>query len=256
MPGQAALALRSVADQAMGDASTWLRSALLLAKQAGCVGITLDVTLPGFRPRDLDASARRELAVLVRRHDLALLGLDCFVPKAHLQGPEQARAVDALCNALLLLSDLRRHARVGASPVVGTATGLGQPPHALCVACATPSGLASDVAQHLSSVAREHALVLADSTLPSPLLASQRKGSDADDPLALGAGTCFVPSVQVASSQQAVHDALLACPALAQARLHAPSGGPLAIDPQTYLALLRIKRFAAPIIVENSPARA
>lgn len=69
--------------------------------------ICLDATHPGLRPRELDRSARRDLAALLRRSGLTPAGIDCLIPPAHLLAPEhQDRALSALASACELAADL------------------------------------------------------------------------------------------------------------------------------------------------------
>lgn len=69
--------------------------------------VCLDATHPGLRPRDLDRSARRDLAALLRRSGLELAAIDCLIPPAHLLAAEhQDRALGALASACELAADL------------------------------------------------------------------------------------------------------------------------------------------------------
>lgn len=65
--------------------------------------LTLDATAPGFRPRQLDHSARRDLASAIRRAELSLAGVDCFVPTEHL---EDAATRDRAASAILAAVEL------------------------------------------------------------------------------------------------------------------------------------------------------
>lgn len=96
------------------DPSTKLRAALAFTRAGGVGAVQLNAAEPGFRPRDLDRSARRELAALLRRSNLGLSGLDLFIPPEHFALPaHQDRAVSATLAAIELLADLRT--LVGAS---------------------------------------------------------------------------------------------------------------------------------------------
>jgi sugar phosphate isomerase/epimerase len=67
----------------------------------------LSTTQPGLRPRELDQSARRDLMATLRRRELRLAGLDCWIPPGHLREPtQQDRAVHALLAAIELAADL------------------------------------------------------------------------------------------------------------------------------------------------------
>jgi sugar phosphate isomerase/epimerase len=82
--------------------------------------VQLDAALPGIRPRELDRSARRDLASLLRRSQLDLSGLDLWVPPAHFLDPaQQDRAVSAVVGGLELAAELAR--LLSATPVLSTA---------------------------------------------------------------------------------------------------------------------------------------
>lgn len=84
-----------------------LRSALALAGSVGCRGIVLSATASGLRPRDLDRSARRDLASLLRRSELPLVGLDLWIPPEHFGDPVHAdRALAAVGAALELCAEV------------------------------------------------------------------------------------------------------------------------------------------------------
>lgn len=71
--------------------------------------IQLDATLAGIRPRDLDRSARRDLAALLRRSGLALSGLDLFIPTKHFEDAATLeRALGAVAAACELVDELSR----------------------------------------------------------------------------------------------------------------------------------------------------
>ncbi|MGD9691956.1 MAG: hypothetical protein AB7G17_03885 [Phycisphaerales bacterium] len=73
--------------------------------------VALDATHPELRPRALDASARRDLASLLRRAGLVFAGLDLWIPPEHFADPSKVdRAVDATSAACALAGDLARHA--------------------------------------------------------------------------------------------------------------------------------------------------
>lgn len=96
------------------DPASKLRAALAFTRAGGVGAVQLNAAEPGFRPRDLDRSARRELAALLRRSNLGLSGIDLFIPPEHFAMPGfQDRAVNATLAAIELLADLRT--LVGAS---------------------------------------------------------------------------------------------------------------------------------------------
>lgn len=90
-----------------GDGGVGLREALAWLSQARYRGVQLSATDPATRPRELDRSARRDLASTLVRHELACTGLDFLIPPVHyLEPSHQQRALDALCAAIDLGADL------------------------------------------------------------------------------------------------------------------------------------------------------
>lgn len=77
--------------------------------QAGARGLVLDGTRDGIRARQLDGSARRAIASLLRRLDLRFRGIDLWIPAADFADPgTSSRAIDAACGAIELCADLHR----------------------------------------------------------------------------------------------------------------------------------------------------
>lgn len=77
------------------------------AATCGFRWITLDAASPGLRPRELDRSGRRDLAALLRRLELGIMGIDLWIPPEHFARSEHAeRAVDATLAAIDLTADL------------------------------------------------------------------------------------------------------------------------------------------------------
>ena len=66
-------------------------------------------SIPGLRPRELDRTARRDLLASLRRRELALSGIDVWIPPEHFDDPAHAdRAVSAVRSAVELAADLGR----------------------------------------------------------------------------------------------------------------------------------------------------
>lgn len=87
----------------------------------GFRAVQLDAVLPGIRARDLDRSARRDLAALLRRQGLAFTGLDLFIPPVHFADPQRVdRALAAAASACELAADLARLAGNAHAGVVCT----------------------------------------------------------------------------------------------------------------------------------------
>jgi sugar phosphate isomerase/epimerase len=98
------------------------RAAIAWAASAGFRAVQLDAAMPGVRGRDLDRSARRDLASLLRRGELALSGLDLLIPPRHFLDESRVdRALAAVLGAIDLAADL------GALGVGGSGGGEGKP---------------------------------------------------------------------------------------------------------------------------------
>ncbi len=101
------LAIGSLEDR---DAAPWVgdpRRRLAWAASVGARAVQLDATMPGLRPRELDRSARRDLAATLRREGLAFSGVDAWIPPAHLADAAHAdRAVAALVQAAAFAGEL------------------------------------------------------------------------------------------------------------------------------------------------------
>jgi sugar phosphate isomerase/epimerase len=86
-----------------------VREALALVARLGYRGAQLNGTDPTMRPRDLGASARRDLKATLARVELVCSGIDLFIPPAHFEDPATVtRAVDAVQAALVLGAELGR----------------------------------------------------------------------------------------------------------------------------------------------------
>lgn len=86
--------------EAPRDRIAWIAS-------RGFRSIQLDGALSGIRARDLDRSARRDLAALLKRSGLDLSGIDLWIPAAHFASAAHAdRAVAAVLSACELAAEL------------------------------------------------------------------------------------------------------------------------------------------------------
>jgi sugar phosphate isomerase/epimerase len=93
----------------MIGSTTTPREAFDRLSSAGFRSVQLSATHPGMRPRDLDASARRELLSVMRRSELTASGLDLWIPVAHFADLAQVdRAMTATQSAIVLAADLGR----------------------------------------------------------------------------------------------------------------------------------------------------
>jgi sugar phosphate isomerase/epimerase len=104
-----ALALRGLLapPERGADIGPSLRNVLAWSGTVGFSAVCLDTTVAGLRARDLDRSARRDLAASMRRVGLASGGIDLLLPPEHLTDPRHAdRAIAAAVGALGLAADL------------------------------------------------------------------------------------------------------------------------------------------------------
>ncbi len=133
------------------------RAAIDEAAKMGYRAVALDATAPGLRARDLDRSARRDLASVLRRSELAFCGLDLWVPPEHYASEGHAdRASNACTQAIDLAADLAREAL--GDPVVSITL-----PRSLEGA---PLALGSAVIRALLDHADRRGVALADHSLP------------------------------------------------------------------------------------------
>lgn len=89
--------------------NTTPRRAFAAIAKEGFTAVQLDATMPGLRPRELDTSGRRDLAATAVRSNLAITGVDFFIPADHYSDPAHTdRAVSAAQGAFSLAADLGR----------------------------------------------------------------------------------------------------------------------------------------------------
>jgi sugar phosphate isomerase/epimerase len=207
------------------------RSEIAWASSAGFRAIQLDATMPGIRPRELDRSARRDLAAILRRSELTLSGLDLWIPPEHfLSSSLVARAVEAAIQAIGLAAELSTLAGGSSTPVVSVLL---------------PGELPADVLQSLADAALRASAEIADHAAeprhgPLPL----RIGID---PAALLlAGVDVISTTSKAGSNLAsarLSDASLAgrtAPLSPAGRLDAPA----------YAAALSVVAYSRPVVLD------
>ena len=84
-----------------------VRERLSWAASCGFRGVALDAANTQTRPRELGSSARRDLAAVLRRHELTLAGIDLWIPAAHFVDPARCdRAIESAVQAIDLASEL------------------------------------------------------------------------------------------------------------------------------------------------------
>lgn len=129
-----------------------LREQVEWAAGLGFRALQINAASPGTRARDLSRSARRDIAAMLRRHEMTCAGVDLFIPPGHFVEPAHAdRAAEAAGEALGLAADL-------ASLTAGRA--------AVCVSLPAEPTAAGIVAA-LVTRARECGAVLADASWPA-----------------------------------------------------------------------------------------
>lgn len=84
-----------------------LRSAMTRARAAGCAAVQLDGRAAGMRARELDRSARRDIAATLRRGGLACSGVDLWIPAEHFASTvHRDRALGAATGAIELAGEM------------------------------------------------------------------------------------------------------------------------------------------------------
>jgi len=137
-------------------------------RSIGFLAVQLSATQPGMRPRELDASARRDLTVRLRRLEMRCVGVDLWIPPEHFASPAHAdRAVDAVRQTVALAADLGR---------VPVST-------ALPVQTDTNAQILRDVRLQISSAAAHAGVEVADHG--SDAVTGAWEGT-ADDPIGVG----------------------------------------------------------------------
>jgi sugar phosphate isomerase/epimerase len=192
--------------------------------------IQLDAALAGIRPRELDRSARRDLAALLKRTGLSLSGVDLWIPPPHFASAAHAdRAAEAVLNACTLVAELAR--LTDASSRV--------------VAVELPDAALPGIEESLAAGALREGVAIADHRWPR-----EARGSGG----AIGAGI-DPASLIAAGADPAMEVARLAQPPI-QARLSDLSGagrvvaGAGRLDLAAYEAALLTRGLATPLVVD------
>lgn len=158
------------------------RAVLEWVRGLGVRAVTIDVRRAGLRPRELGASARRDLAALLRRSELALAGLDLFLPPEHFADAATSdRAATAAVQACEMAAELAAMGRGAGAGAVGRVVHVRWP----------GGGAGLPVLDELARAAERLGVRLADCAHPSVVL------SDAGAGLGAGAGVGVDPAVVV-----------------------------------------------------------
>jgi sugar phosphate isomerase/epimerase len=155
------------------DRGAEVRDLLAWARTQGLRAVQINAATPGVRPRDLDRSARRDLAATLRRHDLECSGLDLWIPPEHFVEPAQIdRAVASVLSAIDLAHDL---ATLATGSVVTS-----RPSRAGVVSVLLPAQPAPDALAAIAERALSRGVRLADHAWPP------REPTPATDSVAVG----------------------------------------------------------------------
>ncbi|MDX2116588.1 MAG: hypothetical protein SFY96_00210 [Planctomycetota bacterium] len=227
----------SLAGLERAPAAPWAagpRAAIEWAASLGARHIVLDATAAGLRARELDRSARRDLAAMLRRLGLSFAGLDAWVPTTHFADPVHAeRALDAVDGAIGLCAEL--------SDLSG-ATGR-------VVSVAFPENLTNAAAQRIAAVAERSGVRVADHAIPRGA-ASERHapiiGAGVDPAAILSAGQD--PAAFVAALRAAPACARLSDLSAAGRVVPGTRGGRLMLD--AYLASLSVVGLPGPLVAD------
>jgi len=148
---------------------TETRELLAWARAQSLRAVQLNAATPGLRPRDLDRSARRDLAATLRRVDLQCSGLDLWIPPEHFVEPLHVdRAVASVLGAIDLAHDLATLA--GSSVVTSRLSRPGG------ISLLLPATIAPDVLATIAERASSRSVVIADYTWPSRSAAATPPG--------------------------------------------------------------------------------
>lgn len=153
----------------------WAAGARAAVDWAGTLGVRavqLDATAAGLRPRELDRSARRDLAALLRRRELELSGLDLWLPGEHLIDPAHVdRAAGAIVAAIGLAAEI--------APLAGGVAGR-------CVSVMLPAKIGRDVLAQIGAEAERQGVRLADHAWPPGAERQERGHASGQDAKSAG----------------------------------------------------------------------
>jgi len=210
------------------------RAAIEWATSLRFAHIVLDATAVGVRPRELDRSARRDLAALFRRVGVGFAGLDAWIPSSHFSDAMHAeRALDALDAAITLCADLSDLS--GASGRV--------------VSIALPESLSAAAAQRIASHAERAGIRIADHALPRAATSVQHApiiGLGVDPASVLSAAQD--PVAFVAALREPPACARLSDLSAAGRVVPGSRGGRLALD--AYIAALHVIGCRSPLVAD------
>lgn len=209
------------------------REAFAVLREIGVSAVQWPAMRSGLRPRDLDASARRDLLSTLRRHELAMSGVDLWIPPEHFGEADRVdRAVAAVEEAIRFAAEFGRCAVSMRLPrVVATD--------------ADDGGIGSALAA-IAGIAERHGVPLADHAVP--LAASERSSIGLDPVALLAAG--IDPAAAAMEHAGRVAAARLAD--LDRGGLRAPVGDPIdgRLDVVRYRVGLEVAGFGGLVAID------
>jgi len=141
-----------------GPAGRTLREQIPWARATGFAAVQPSATTAGVRPRELDRSARRDVAAIIRREGLNLSGLDLWIPAEHFTDLAHLdRAMAAMLGAVELAAELSMLVRGTLSTT-----------HALPIVSAMlPSEITRETLTTLAAAADRAGVRIVDHALPA-----------------------------------------------------------------------------------------
>ncbi len=202
--------------------------------------IQLDAARAGIRPRQLDRSARRDLAALLSRLELSLAGVDLLIPPTHFQDSETVdRAMAATLEAIHFTAELATLAAAAPILTLELPQDAPQTIDPLTDAAAQQGVTLANIA-HPPTAPEDTRSAITAAIDPAAILASGQAGVDP----AQAVLTCPVPIASARLSD------------LASTGRVAPGAGRL--DILAYTVALTTRNYAGPLITDlrNVPNQA
>jgi hypothetical protein len=235
------------------DPASHIRAAVTFARTIGLRRLVLDGMIPGLRARELDRSARRDLAALARRDGLVWSGIDLWIPPTHYRDTQTAdRAVNAVIDACALAADiasLSEGASSGGAGGVGVAGGLGigggGRTREVVINLELPDGLPS-VRQTLADAAERAGVRLADYGPAPQSLGVLGPGID-PAAILMRAGDLQAELARLASARSCVSARLCDGGPLGRVPVNAAGGR---LDVPIYRAMLEVMTDVRTIIID------
>lgn len=154
------------------EVSSQLRDAIERLASMSFRHVQLSATHRGLRPRDLDATARRDLLALLGRWQLTVTGLDVWIPAHHFTDPATVdRAMDATKAAIRMAEDFGRVPVSMTLPAEIRPTSTSKEDDSLDTRSEGTSNVdsgcaATSIATTLAALAEHHGVPIADHSVP------------------------------------------------------------------------------------------